>query len=90
MVSAFKRRRSFVKGALVLATAVGIAACEPIAFGGGGPSINTSAPVPVALLVPCCRAGDDFCDCDSRLELLGLRDGEIDGGAIVVFSAKGR
>ena len=52
MVSAFKRRRSFVKGALVLATAVGIAACEPIAFGGGGPSINTNAPVPVALLVP--------------------------------------
>lgn len=27
-----------------------VAACEPV--GGGGPSINTSAPVPVALLIP--------------------------------------
>lgn len=31
-----------------------LAACEPVSFGGatGGPSINTSEPIPVALLVP--------------------------------------
>ncbi|MGR3838367.1 MAG: penicillin-binding protein activator [Cognatishimia sp.] len=52
MATAFKLRRRFVKGALVMAAGLGIAACEPIAFGGGGPSINTSAPVPVALLIP--------------------------------------
>jgi len=29
-----------------------LAACQPVSLSGGGPSINTSAPVPVALLVP--------------------------------------
>lgn len=29
-----------------------LAACEPVAMSGGGPSINTGAPVPVALLLP--------------------------------------
>lgn len=32
--------------------ALALAACEPVAIGGGGPAINTRAPVPVALLVP--------------------------------------
>ena len=38
-----------------------LAACEPLATGGGGPSINTRAPVPVALLVPAGsgETGDD-------------------------------
>lgn len=51
MFAAFKPRRGFLKG-LVAASAVAlVAACEPVSFG-GGPSINTSKPVPVALLVP--------------------------------------
>ncbi len=29
-----------------------VAACQPVTVGGGGPTINTSEPVPVALLVP--------------------------------------
>ncbi|RYG93350.1 penicillin-binding protein activator [Loktanella sp. IMCC34160] len=37
---------------LAMAAMVWLAACEPIPMGGGGPSINTSRPVQVALLVP--------------------------------------
>ncbi len=44
-------RKSLTRGAIV-AAALAVAACQPIAVGGGGPSIDTSAPVPVALLVP--------------------------------------
>ncbi len=43
--------RKLAKSAVVLVTAAFLAACEPGNLG-GGPSINTSAPVPVALLVP--------------------------------------
>ncbi|MBC7138617.1 MAG: penicillin-binding protein activator [Defluviimonas sp.] len=35
-----------------MVSAVWLAACEPIPMGSTGPSINTRAPVPVALLVP--------------------------------------
>lgn len=51
MFAAFKPRRRFLKGILFAGAAALVAACEPIAIG-GGPSINTSKPVPVALLVP--------------------------------------
>lgn len=51
MFSAFKPRRRFLKGALALTTAAFVAACDPIGLS-TGPSINTSKPVPVALLVP--------------------------------------
>ncbi|MEM9967182.1 MAG: penicillin-binding protein activator [Pseudomonadota bacterium] len=37
---------------VAFAAAFLIAACDPSAFGAGGPRINTTAPVPVALLVP--------------------------------------
>jgi ABC-type branched-subunit amino acid transport system substrate-binding protein len=43
------------KAALVLTSLIGamfLAACDPGAIGSGGPTINTSNPVPVALLVP--------------------------------------
>ncbi|WP_171130830.1 MULTISPECIES: penicillin-binding protein activator [unclassified Ruegeria] len=43
--------RKLARFATVLAAAAVLAACEPGGFG-GGPSINTSEPVPVALLVP--------------------------------------
>lgn len=51
MFAAFKPRRKFLKGLLAISAAAFVAACEPVTIG-GGPSINTSKPVPVALLVP--------------------------------------
>lgn len=55
MFSVFsKARKSFTKLALGLSV-MALAACDPGALtigGGGGPSIDTSKPVPVALLVP--------------------------------------
>lgn len=45
-------RKSLGRAALVL-SAMGLAACEPVVTtSAGGPTIDTSAPVPVALLVP--------------------------------------
>ncbi|WP_171175885.1 penicillin-binding protein activator [Ruegeria sp. HKCCD8929] len=52
MFSVFKPARKLALSACALATAAFLAACDTIAVGGGGPSINTSKPVPVALLVP--------------------------------------
>jgi hypothetical protein len=43
-------RKALTRLGLGLA-AIGLAACQPVAMG-GGPMINTTAPVPVALLVP--------------------------------------
>mgnify|MGYP005988626989 CR=1 FL=1 len=52
MFAVFTPARKFLKGAaLAVATFALVAACEPTTLG-GGPSINTDAPVPVALLVP--------------------------------------
>lgn len=52
-------RKSFAMVAVVL-SAIWLVACDPVTTG-GGPSINTSKPVPVALLVPggSAQAGDD-------------------------------
>ena len=44
-------RRLLLRACALLA-AVALAGCDPSAVGGGGPRIDTSAPVPVALLVP--------------------------------------
>ncbi|MFA5538503.1 MAG: penicillin-binding protein activator [Gemmobacter sp.] len=44
-------RKSLGKIVLIF-SALWLAACEPVATGLGGPSIDTGAPVPVALLVP--------------------------------------
>lgn len=51
MFAVFKPARKLVITALALATALTLSACETVSTG-GGPSINTSKPVPVALLVP--------------------------------------
>ncbi|MEQ9694289.1 penicillin-binding protein activator [Shimia sp. SDUM112013] len=50
MFNRFNPARTFLKGAVAALALLGLAACEPTV--GGGPSVNTSAPVPVALLVP--------------------------------------
>ncbi|SDX12298.1 amino acid/amide ABC transporter substrate-binding protein, HAAT family [Ruegeria halocynthiae] len=51
MFTVCKPTRKLAKSAIVLATAAFLAACE-VGGIGGGPSIDTSDPVPVALLVP--------------------------------------
>ncbi|WP_299662954.1 penicillin-binding protein activator [uncultured Ruegeria sp.] len=51
MFTVCKPARKLAKSAIVLATAAFLAACE-VGGIGGGPSIDTSDPVPVALLVP--------------------------------------
>ncbi|AAV93716.1 penicillin-binding protein activator [Ruegeria pomeroyi] len=52
MFAVFNPARKIALSAMALAAAALLSACEPVAIGGGGPSINTSKPVPVALLVP--------------------------------------
>lgn len=52
MFAVFRAARKSVRsGVIALSAAVLVAACQPISTT-GGPSINTSKPVPVALLVP--------------------------------------
>ena len=46
-----RARKTVVRLGLAL-SAVALAACQPVATGGNAPSIDPSAPVPVALLVP--------------------------------------
>ncbi len=52
MFAVFNRARKIVLTATAVAASVLLAACDPVPISGGGPSINTSKPVPVALLVP--------------------------------------
>ncbi|MCI5098070.1 MAG: penicillin-binding protein activator [Rhodobacteraceae bacterium] len=53
MFAVFKPARKVALAAISVAAAAILTACEPIPLGSsGGPSINTSKPVPVALLVP--------------------------------------
>ncbi len=60
MFSALTLPRKMPGAALALAAAMLLSACNPVTTAGGnsGPSINTSAPVPVALLVPGGGGGD--------------------------------
>ncbi len=52
MFAVFNPARKVALKLLLLATALFLAACDTVSIGGGGPTINTSKPVPVALLVP--------------------------------------
>lgn len=53
MFAVLNSRRWLGKSLIALAAAAALAACDPTSIGGGGgPRIDTSAPVPVALLVP--------------------------------------
>lgn len=48
----FTRARKIIFLGLGLLVAALLSACQPTSMGGGGPTIDTSKPVPVALLVP--------------------------------------
>ncbi|MEP4990007.1 MAG: penicillin-binding protein activator, partial [Paracoccaceae bacterium] len=55
MIACFRAFRKKMHLLLLPLFAVILAACQPVAMSGansGGPKIDTSAPVPVALLVP--------------------------------------
>ncbi|KUP90667.1 penicillin-binding protein activator [Tritonibacter horizontis] len=84
MFAVFNRARKFVLTATVVAASAIVAACDPGAIGGGGPSINTSKPVPVALLVPrgSAQHGDDVLaqslENAARLAIADLNGVEID------------
>lgn len=52
MLSVLGLARKSVNRFVFALSAVIVAACAPLATPGGGPSIDTSAPIPVALLVP--------------------------------------
>ena len=52
MFAVFTPARKAALTLLALAAAVLLSACDTATVGGGGPRINTSEPVPVALLVP--------------------------------------
>ena len=52
MFAVFKPARKALLSFAAIASAAVLAACDPVSIGGVGPSINTSKPVPVALLVP--------------------------------------
>lgn len=86
-LSIFARLRKGVRGAFLLVGAVALAACEPIAVattGGSGPTVDRSAPVPVALLVPrgSGSASDDLISRNlenaARLAIRDLNGVEID------------
>lgn len=52
MLSVLSRARKSLGLAVLALAALALAACEPIATTGTGPSVDSSQPVPVALLVP--------------------------------------
>lgn len=60
MFAVFQRARKTAISCFAMLALLTLAACDTVAIGGGGPSIDTSKPVPVALLVPrsSAQAGD--------------------------------
>ncbi len=62
MVSVLRLARKSLGRLAIGITAIVLSACTPVGVSTGGPSIDTSAPIPVALLVPSGsgQAGDEF------------------------------
>jgi ABC-type branched-subunit amino acid transport system substrate-binding protein len=52
MFAVFERSRKAAMSCFAMLALLLLAACDTVAIGGGGPTIDTSKPVPVALLVP--------------------------------------
>ena len=83
MFAVFKRARKATLSAVAAISTFALAACDPIAIG-GGPTINTSKPVPVALLVPrgSAQAGDavlaQSLENAARLAIADLQGVQID------------
>ncbi|WP_319825678.1 penicillin-binding protein activator [Thalassovita sp.] len=84
MFAVLSPTRNLIARVFALLSLLVLAACEPVSLGGGGPMINTSAPVPVALLVPRGggNAGDDILaqslENAARLAIADLQGVKID------------
>ncbi len=88
MIAVFRSARKALRRLVLPIAALALAACEPVSIaglaGGGGPKIDTQAPVPVALLVPrgSGSAGDDILaqslENAARLAMRDLEGVEID------------
>jgi len=86
MFAFFRSLRKATRRAILPCAAFALAACDPAALGGlsGGPGIDTSKPVPVALLVPrgSGQASDDLLaqnlENAARLAISGLNGVQID------------
>ncbi|RUS59875.1 penicillin-binding protein activator [Pseudorhodobacter sp. E13] len=93
MLSFFKSARKSLTRVAALTAAMALAACQPVPVGGAGPKIDTSAPVPVALLVPSGSgsAGDDVLarslENAAKLAIADLGNVKID---LRVYSTQGK
>ncbi|MGO4908556.1 penicillin-binding protein activator [Pseudorhodobacter sp. W20_MBD10_FR17] len=94
MLSFLESARKSLKAVAVATATLAVAACQPVSVGGGaGPSIDTTAAVPVALLVPSGSgsAGDDVLarslENAARLAIADLGDVKID---LRVYSTAGK
>ncbi len=92
MFAVFTTARKAAMIVLALATAAILSACDTAMVGGGGPTINTSKPVPVALLVPSGsgQGGDavlaQSLENAARLAIADLQNVQID---LRVYDTKG-
>jgi ABC-type branched-subunit amino acid transport system substrate-binding protein len=83
MFAVFKRARKATLVAVAALSTFALTACDPVSLG-GGPSINTSKPVPVALLVPrgSAQSGDSVLaqslENAARLAIADLKGVQID------------
>ena len=83
MFSLLSKSKFFAGHIIALISILWLAACQPVSLG-GGPSINTKAAVPVALLVPggSGNAGDEILTANlenaARLAISGLEGVKID------------
>ncbi|MCA0871045.1 penicillin-binding protein activator [Seohaeicola saemankumensis] len=84
MFAVFRPARKAALVVLTLAFSALLSACDPVSVGGGGPTINTSKPVPVALLVPrgSAQSGDavlaQSLENAARLAMADLQNVQID------------
>lgn len=92
MFAVFTTARKAALALLALTAAALLSACDPTMVGSGGPTINTSKPVPVALLVP--QSSDQggaavlaqSLENAARLAIADLQDVQVD---LRVYDTKG-
>lgn len=93
MLSFLKSARKSLTCVAAAVAVVALTACQPVGLGGGGANIDTSAPVPVALLVPSGSgsAGDDVLarslENAAKLAIADLGNVKID---LRVYSTQGK
>jgi len=83
MIAFFEKGRKKLRRMMVPVVALVLAACEPVALGGvagtGGPQIDATAPVPVALLIPRGGSGSDNLLAENLEKAARLAMRDLDG-----------